>query len=208
MKCAKMVLGGLAALAATVGAMPTQEQVKKAEPLVVELMREDQAAIRSGRKTRSDVAESALALADKAETEAEKLLLIKGAFKLYVRDDKFDEAIEMLQKLQATIPDIPLTNMASIIESELHHRKNPPKNGEKLYQLKDEIRLRARYMVEVRLLERDVKKKPADRTLRLDLAEHYAYLEKWDLAIENFTAAGGKVGAIAKSEREGGAAAR
>jgi formylglycine-generating enzyme required for sulfatase activity len=202
-----MVLGGLAALAATVGAMPTQEQVKKAEPLVVELMREDQAAIRSGRKTRSDVAESALALADKAETEAEKLLLIKGAFKLYVRDDKFDEAIEMLQKLQATIPDIPLTNMASIIESELHHRKNPPKNGEKLYQLKDEIRLRARYMVEVRLLERDVKKKPADRTLRLDLAEHYAYLEKWDLAIENFTAAGGKVGAIAKSEREGGAAA-
>ena len=85
MKCTKIVLSGLVAFTATANAMPTQEETKKAEPLVMGLMRADQAALKSGKKTRAEVAESAIKLADKAESEAEKLLLMKGAFNLYVR---------------------------------------------------------------------------------------------------------------------------
>ena len=207
MKCAKMVLGGFVALAAAVGAMPTAEQAKKAEPLVLELMREDQEAMKSGKKTPADVAASAMELAGKADTEAEKLLLMNGAFKLYFRANEFDKSIETLQSLRMAIPDIPLTNIANIIESELHRRKNPPKGGERLYQLKDEIRLYARYTAETRKLESEVKRGAVKRTLRLELAEHYAYLGQWDQALDSFAAAGGKEGEIVKAERSGDAAA-
>ena len=204
MKCTKIMLAGFVTLGMTAFAMPTPEQTKKVEPLVVDLMRDDQAALKSGKKTRVEVAESAISLADQAESEAAKLLLMKGAFNLYVRAGEFDKAIETLQNLQAAIPDIPPSNMANIIETSL--RSVPRKNGGQLYRLLDETKTRMRYTNEAASSEKSVKKTPADRALRLKLAEHYAYLGKWDLALENFVAAEGKVGAIAKSEREGEAA--
>ena len=90
MKCTKIMLSGLMALAATAHAMPTPEETKKVEPLVADLMRDDQAALKSGKKTRIEVAESAMELAYKADSEAAKLLLMKGAFNLYVRAGEFD----------------------------------------------------------------------------------------------------------------------
>ena len=75
MNYTKIMLGGLVAFAATVNAMPTPEQTKKIEPLVMDLMREDQAALKSGKKTRAEVAESAMELADKADSEAEKTVV-------------------------------------------------------------------------------------------------------------------------------------
>ena len=201
MKCTKIILSGLMALAATANAMPTPEETKKVEPLVADLLRNDQAALKSGKKTRVEVAESAMALAEQADSEAAKMLLTKGAFNLYVRAGEFDKAIETLQSLQEAIPDIPPTNMVKIIESSL--RAVPRKNGGQLYRLLGEIKTRIRYTDEVKTLEKSVKKNPADRALRLKLAEHYAYLGDWDLALENFAAVDGKVGEIAKAERDG-----
>ena len=201
MKCTKIILSGLVALAATANAMPTQEETKKVEPLVMDLMREDQAALKSGKKTRAEVAESAMGLADQAESEAAKLLLMKGAFNLYVRAGEFDKAIETLQGLQTAIPDMPPADMAKIIESSL--RAVPRKNGGQLYRLLGEIKARSRYTDELKTLENSVKKTPADRSLRLKLAEHYAFLGDWDRALENFAATDGKVGEIAKAERDG-----
>ncbi len=60
MKCTKVILGGLIAGVAMVNAMPTLEQTKKVEPLVMDLMREDQNALKSGKKTRAEVAQSAM----------------------------------------------------------------------------------------------------------------------------------------------------
>ena len=204
MKYAKFMLGGLVAITATANAMPTPEQTKKVEPLVQDLMKDDQAALKSGKKTRVEVAQSAVELADKADSEAAKLLLMKGAFNLYVRAGEFDKAIETLQSLQAAIPDMPPANMAGIIESSL--RVVSRKNGGQLYRLLDETKTRMRYTTAAKSLEKSVKQNPADRALRTKLAEHYAYLSQWDKALENFAAADGKVGAIAKSEREGDAA--
>ena len=201
MKYNKIMLAGLVSLAATAFAMPTQEQIKKVEPLVADLMRDDQAALKSGKKTRVEVAESAMALADQADSEAAKMLLIKGAYNLYVRAGEFDKAIEALQSLQTAIPDIPPSNLANIIESSL--RTVPRKNGGQLYRLLDETKTRMRYASEMKALEKSVKEKPGDRILRQKLAEHYAYLGDWDMALKNFVATDGKIGEIAKSERDG-----
>ena len=139
MKCTKIVLSGLVAFTATANAMPTQEETKKAEPLVMDLMRADQAALKSGKKTRAEVAESAIKLADKAESEAEKLLLIKGAFNLYVRAGEFDKAIETLQAMQAAIPDMPPQSVRNIINTALRETSNK-KDAARLYKLLGETK--------------------------------------------------------------------
>ncbi len=201
MKSTKIILSGLVALAATANAMPTPEETKKVEPLVMDLMRADQAALKSGKKTRVEVAESAITLAGQAESDAAKLLLMRGAFYLYVRAGEFEKAIETLQAIQTAIPDIPPANMVNIIESSL--RVVSRKNGGQLYRLLGEMKTRVRYTDELKSLEKSVKKTPADHALRLKLAEHYAYLGNWDLALEHFAAVAGKIGEIAKAEQEG-----
>ena len=195
------MLAGFVTLSMTAFAMPTPEQTKKVESLVVDLMRDDQAAFKSGKKTRAEVAESAIRLANQADSEAAKLLLIKGAYNNYVKAGEFDKAIETLQRLQTVIPDIPPANLANIIESSL--RNVPRKNGGQLYRLLDETKTRMRYTNEVKALEKSVKEKPGDRMLRQKLAEHYAYFGDWDAALENFAATDGKIGEIAKAERDG-----
>ena len=139
MKYTKVMLGGLIAGVAMVNAMPTLEQTKKVEPLVMDLMREDQNALKSGKKTRAEVAQSAMELADKAESEAAKLLLMTGAFNLYVRAGEFDKAIETLHSLKAAIPDIPQPIVTNMIETALRGAaKN--EDGAQLYKLLDELK--------------------------------------------------------------------
>ena len=134
MKCTKIMLSGLVAFTATVNAMPTQEETKKAEPLVMDLMRADQDALKSGKKTRAEVAGSAMELADKAESEAAKLLLMKGAFNLYVRAGEFDKAIETFQSLQAAIPDMPPQSATNMIKAALRETSNK-KDAARLHKL-------------------------------------------------------------------------
>ena len=139
MKCTKIMLSGLVAFAVTANAMPTQVETKKVEPLVMDLMRADQDALKSGKKTRAEVAESAMKLADKAESEAAKLLLMKGAFNLYVRAGEFDKAIETLQTMQTAIPDMPPQSVKNIINTALRETPNN-KEAARLYKLLGETK--------------------------------------------------------------------
>ncbi len=139
MKCTKIVLSGLVAFTATANAMPTPEETKKAEPLVMDLMRADQDALKSGKKTRVEAAQSAMEHAKKAESEAAKLLLMKGAFNLYARAGEFDKAIETLQTMQTAIPDMPPQSVTNMIETALRGTANK-KDAARLYKLLDEKR--------------------------------------------------------------------
>ena len=147
MKCARIVFVVLAAFASIANAMPTPEQAKKAEPLVLELMGECQAALKSGAKTRTEVAESAMALAEKAESEAAKLLLMKGAYNLYVRAGEFEKAVDTLKRLQVAIPDIPPDNMANIVKASL--RGVPSGECGRLAQILDATRGRTYCIIDL-----------------------------------------------------------
>lgn len=203
MKC-RMLFCCLFGLCAAVQAMPTQTEVKKVESLVIDLMKDDQEALRSGRKTRAEVAASAIGLADQADSEAAKLLLLKGAFNLYVRAGDFDKAVETLQLVQRTIPDIPAVNLANIIETAL--RSVSRKNGGQLYQLLADAKARARYQGELKSLQVAAKKKNAKPETHLALAEHYAFLGGWQKALDEFALADGDVARIAKGEKDGSVA--
>ena len=78
-KLIMMVAMAAACAAIQLAAMPTEEETRKAEPVVKRMLAQERAALESGKKTRSEVAAAAMKLADEADTDAAKLLLMKGA---------------------------------------------------------------------------------------------------------------------------------
>jgi len=92
-------------VAATLAAMPTQDDLSKADPLIQELMQDDLSAVRSGKKTREQVGDAAVALAKQAQSPAEKYLLLTGAFDQYMRGGSYDKALTSLASLRTASPD-------------------------------------------------------------------------------------------------------
>ena len=119
MKTQLMMIGALVATCAVheLAAMPTAEETRRAMPVVKKMLASEREALRSGRKTRSEVALAAMKLAGEADTAAAKLLLMKGAFALYVRDGNLEKAVETMRALEATISDMPPQSVTNMIES-------------------------------------------------------------------------------------------
>ena len=184
MKIKSIVMLSLAAIATSLTAMPTKQELKQVEGLVQELMRPELDAFKAGKKTRADVAKSAISLAEKADSDAAKMLLLKGSFTLYVGHGAFDEAIGVLKTLKTTIPDIPPEYMANMIESAL--RNMPKSKGGLIYRLLDDTKSYVRHQDELKNALAKSKKRPSDKTLHLRIAELYASLGDWDKALDEF----------------------
>lgn len=184
MKIKSVAMLTLAAIAIPLMAMPTKQELKKVEGLVQELMRPELEEFKAGKKTRADVAQAAIALAEKAESDAAKMLLLKGSFTLYVGHGAFAEAIDVLKTLKATIPDIPPENMANTIESSL--RGVSKDRGEQLYRLLDDIKTYIRHQDELKAAITKSKRRPRLRELHVAIAEHYAYFGDWPKALDEF----------------------
>lgn len=184
MKIKSVAMLTLAAIAIPLMAMPTKQELKKVEGLVQELMRPELDEFKAGKKTRADVAQAAIALAEKAESDAAKMLLLKGSFTLYVGHGAFAEAVDVLKTLKATIPDIPPENMANTIESSL--RGVPKDRGERLYRLLDDIKTYIRHQDELKAAITKSKRRPRLRELHVAIAEHYAYFGDWPKALDEF----------------------
>ena len=194
------ILLSMAAISTPLVAMPTKQDIDKVSAVVQDLMRPEQEAMNSGRKTRTEVAQAAISLAEQADSEAAKLLLLKGAFNLYVRDGAFDEAVGTLKTLKETIPDMPPQIVANMIESSL--RSVSKKNGGQLYRLLDETRTYIRYQNELKADLARSAKEPANRMLHLKIAEKYAVLGNWTKALEEFMKGSDRKAAdIAQAER-------
>ena len=190
----------MAAISTPLVAMPTKQDIDKVSAVVQDLMRPEQEAMNAGRKTRTEVAQAAVSLAEQADSEAAKLLLLKGAFNLYVRDGAFDEAVGTLKTLKETIPDMSPQIMANMIESSL--RSVSKKNGGQLYRLLDETKTYIRYQNELKTDLARSAKEPANRMLHLKIAEKYAVLGNWTKALEEFTKGSDRKAAdIAQAER-------
>ena len=141
MKTKLMMIGALAAACAVneLAAMPTAEETRRAEPVVKKLLASEREALKAGRKSRSEVAVAALKRAADAKTEAEKLLLMKGAFALYVQDGNLEKAAETMKALKEAIPDLPQENVKNMIEMSLIGVANK-EDGSLLYKLQDEAK--------------------------------------------------------------------
>lgn len=136
-KLTLMVVMAAACAAVQLAAMPTEEEAKRAEPAVQKLLASEKAAFESGKKTYSEVAAAAMKLAGEADTDAAKLLLMKGAFALYVKDGNLEKAVETMKTLEATISDMPPQSVTNMIEMALLGASKKV-DGARLYKLLDE----------------------------------------------------------------------
>ena len=141
MKLRLTLIGTMAVACATIQltAMSTEEETRQAEPLVQKMLASERAALESRKKTCSEVAAAAMKLSSKADTDAVKLLLMKGAFAFYVQDGNLKEAAETMNALKAAIPDIPPQSVTNIIETALV-RVPKKEDGAQLYKLIDKAK--------------------------------------------------------------------
>ena len=199
----KMLLS-LAMASAMLVAMPTREEVDKAASLVQDIMKPEREALEAGKKTRAEVAEAALDLAEnKADSEAEMLLLVKGAFNLYVHDGAFDKAADSMKTLKYLIPDMPPQVVANIIESSFGDVSNT--NDVRLCGLLDEAKACVRCQNELEAARAESAKDPKNGALHLKTAELYAFLGPWPMALDEFTKGDDRrAAAMAEAERGGG----
>ena len=200
MKMRTFALLLLATVASSLAAMPTKQELKQVEGLVQELMRPEVDAMKAGKKNRADVAKAAVALAEKAESDAAKLLLLKGSFTLYVGHGAFDEAIGVLRTIRTTIPDVSPQHVANMVESAL---RNIPKNrGGQLYRILDDAKARVRHQDELKAALEKSAKRPGLRALHVEIAEHYAFFGDWPKALDEFVKSdNAKAAEVAKAEK-------
>ena len=198
-KCANLTIVTLFAAGMAV-AMPTRSELKKVSGVVNEIMSGELQAMKSGKLTPEAAAAKAVGFADGVTDEASKFLLLKGAFGLYVKGAKYDEALATLDRLSREVPNIPDDVMAEIIRNKL--KSIPRKNGGAIFERYERIDARLRAANDIRKHEADLKNSE-NAVIRRQLALCRAMLGDWKKALDDYEKSGGKEGKAASAEKAG-----
>ena len=184
--------------------MPTEQELSKADPLIQELMQDDLNAVRSGKKTREQVGDAAVALAKQAQSPAEKYLLLTGAFDQYMRAGSYDKANTSLAMLRMAIPGWKYSDEYALVEKSL--RMFAIGKGGPVRQRYEVLKERQQYVVKLKKAIAQARAKPSNKKLQLQVAAYYAVLEHWPQAIDAFIAGSNPAcAAAAKLEKESAA---
>lgn len=100
------------ALAAVIGcpglmAMPTEQEMEAAIPVIEELTRDASAALKARKMTRVQFAETVLGFLSDADTEATKTVLVRQAFRQLMLAGATEKAVETYKLLGANVADVP-----------------------------------------------------------------------------------------------------
>ena len=176
------------ALTATVCAMPTKQQLAQAQPLVNDLTADDLRAMKAKEKTPGDVAAAHLDLANEAETEAGKYLLLQGAFKLYVRNADYDAAADVLARMRQNIADLPPEVVVELVNGEF--RRAGSAKAEKVMVIYRDAQRMIKCRKQLASAEAAAQAKPGDTAIQRHVAECHAGLGDWAKALPIFAKLG------------------
>ncbi len=182
-------------------AMPTAEEIAAAEPLVQEVMKAEMDALRSGKKTREQVGDAAVALAKAAQAPAEKYILLTGAFDYYMRGGAYDKAASALAAVRKAVPDWKGSDEFALIDKAM--RVVAFGKGGPVRERYEELKERQQYAIRLRKALEQAKAKPSDKRLQFQVATYSAALGHWPQAVDAFLAANNPAcAAAAKLEKE------
>lgn len=181
--------------------MPTAEEIAAAEPLVQEVMKAEMDALRSGKKTREQVGDAAVALAKAAQAPAEKYILLTGAFDYYMRGGAYDKAASALEAVRKAIPDWKGSDEFALIDKAM--RVVAFGKGGSVRERYEELKERQQYASRLKKALAQAKAKPSDKKLQFQVATYSAALGHWPQAVDAFLAANNPAcAAAAKLEKE------
>ena len=180
------VMLAAAVVSTAVCAMPTKQEIAKAEPLVQEIMKSELDALRLNKKTRAQVGAAALGFAKEAQAPAEKYLLLTGAYEQYLRGGAYDEALAALDELKRAIPDFPEKEELALLEKAT--RSVSSAKGEALRERHAKLGRRINNRARLEKLLEQSKANPNDKALRFRIATYRVYFDDWALALDAFVA--------------------
>ena len=199
LKAALLVM--IVGVSVSLPAMPTQQELAKAEPLIQELMRDDLNAVRSGKKSREQVGDSAVSLAREAQSPAEKYLLFTGAFDQYMRGGSYEKADSALTALRDAIPDWKSSDEFALIDKAL--RTVSVGKGGPVRERYEALKGRQQYAAKLKKAQALAQAKPTDKRLQFQVAAYQAALGDWPAALDAFIAGSNPACAdAAKLEKE------
>ena len=183
-----LTAGCMMLAAAGAWAMPTKTDLAQAQRLVQDLTADDLNALRAGTKKPGEVAAAQLALADEAETEAGKYLLLQGAFKLYARSAAYDAAADVLARMRKEIADLPPEVVVELVNGEM--RRVAAEKAPGVLAIFRDAQRSIKCRKELAAAEAAAQAKPNNAAVQRRLAECHAGLGDWAKALEIFAKAG------------------
>ena len=192
-----LVAAVMLGLVANATAMPSKQEISKAQPLVAELMAPAMDDYKAKKKTAAEVADAAVAFAAEAETEAAKFMLYRSSIPYYVRGEAYDKAAEAVTLLKTSVKDVPAEVVAEII-SKATVRANREK-APQLFELYRQAKTQATAEKDVK----ELRKKPASSANNQKLAEALATAGDWPEALKEFANLRTDAALIAKKEQDG-----
>ena len=178
----KTVVAAMAlALLSIANAMPSESDIKEAKPIVDALISDDMEALRQKKKRPIDVVRSQYALAQKADTEAGKFLLMKNAFTICARNQLYTAAADVLQRMKEDIADISPDVIVQMVDKDMK-RVNPEK-APKVLAIYNEAFNKIESNKRLSAAEAGLKKNPSDKALMRKVADCHAILGDWTKAL-------------------------
>lgn len=196
-----VVLLVAAGMSMTLCAMPTAEEQEKVRPLVQGLMKPDLDAMKQGKKSRSDVAKSAMDLYSKADSPAAKMLLARNALNLYAKAGEYEAAESALDALLSAVPDYPAVDIAELLEKTLHPLPNraAPNLRARLAAVKDKAQA-ASQLKKLLSIYDTLAEGPKRKACATRIAFAYAVLDDWPNANKYFAVSDSPAAAAASAE--------
>lgn len=196
-----VVLLVAAGMSTVLCAMPTAEEQEKVRPLVQGLMKPDLDAMKQGKKSRSDVAKSAMDLYSKADSPAAKMLLARNALNLYAKAGEYEAAESALDALLAAVPDYPAVDIAELLEKTLHPIPNraAPNLRARLAAVKDKAQA-ASQLKKLLPVYGTLAEGPKRKACAARIASAYVALDDWPNANKYFAVSDSPAAAAASAE--------
>ena len=184
-------------------AMPSKQEIGKAQPLVAELMAPVMSDFKAKKKTAAEVADAAVAYAAEAETEAAKFMLYRSSIPYYVKGEAYDKAAEAVTLLKANVKGVPAEVVAEII-SKATVRANKEK-APRLFELYQQAKTQATAEKDIVAFRAKLRKNSGSLPIIRNLAEALATSGDWDAALKEFAKLKDGAAQIAKKELGGSA---
>ena len=164
----------------------------------------DVKALKAKTKTPAEVAAKHMELAGQAGNEAEKYILLQGAFKLYAKAGDYEGAANALGTMNREIADMNPEVIVEIYNKAIFSSMKA--KAPKLHAIKEAARRQVFYRKQLAKAEAAVKANPKDPAAQKKLGECHAELGNWSKALDAFALAGGVLAKTAAAEKDGTAA--
>ena len=176
-------------------AMPTKQELSKAQTIVQELMAPVMNEYQAKTKTAVEVADVSVGYAKMSKDEAVRFLFLRGAINYYVIGEDYKKASDTIEELKKSIKDLPPSEIVALLKRA--HRQGIFQKSprlESVFQL-------AQAQIQA---EDDIKKirgslqTVSSAVLYRQYAEALAVCGKWNAALAEFGKCGGEIAKMAK----------